>query len=481
MNENYELLQRIDMNEVDVKHDPQFRYNPFIPFVPGAQPYGGGRLLMNLWGDLTPVWYSGWRDETLSWHKTCSFGAVLNPTSAIVIRGPEAKQFIKESFVNNIDNFPIGIIKHGLLCLDNGLLATHGVLMHTAEDAYEAHWHAPYINYLFSKKKYDAELVDISLKQYLFQLQGPRCLEILEKVTDEDLHDIAYRHFRKAKIDGHVVRIVRFGMAGTLGYEIHGEAQYAREVYKKVLETGQSYGIRPIAQFTYNMNHIEGGFPQMGEHMISAMGLNEDFVKYLEKTPYNGGSTYYGISDKSLEYLGSVGPDPRNHMYNPFEVGLGRCINWDHEFPGKAVLRKIKDTQDTDTVMLKWNVEDLCKIYASQFAPGEDYYKQIDFPADSASTALFCRYFYSTDQVFDADGNKLGRSYGRIYSHYYRAMLSFGALSAKGREPGKEVYILWGEPGTRQMKVRASVERFPYNNHLINDNFDVETIPHFKK
>jgi glycine cleavage system aminomethyltransferase T len=477
MNENYESLHKIDMNKVDIKHDPQLRFTPFVPYLPAAQPYVGGRLLMNSWGIATPVWYSGWRDETLSWHQTCSLSAVLNPTSATIIKGPDAKKFLKENFVNNVDNFPIGIIKHGLLCLDNGLLATHGVLMHTAEDTYEAHWHAPYINYLFSKKNYNAELIDISLKQYIFQLQGPRCLEILEKVTGDDLHDIAYRHFRMSQIDGHAVRILRFGMAGTLGYEVHGEAEYARDHYKKILETGQSYGIRPIAWFSYNMNHIEGGFPQLYEHFVSAMSLNEDFVEYLKKTPYTGGNTY-NTSTEGIEFLGSVGPDPHNYMYNPFELGLGRCINWNHEFPGKAALQKIKDTQDIDTVMLKWNVEDLCKIYASQFVPGEDYYKQMDLPADSASVALFGHFLFSTDQVFDENGNKLGRSYGRIYSHYYRAMLSFGALSAKGRELGKEVYILWGEPGTKQMKVRATVERFPYNDHLVNDGFDVETIPH---
>jgi glycine cleavage system aminomethyltransferase T len=478
MYENYEKLQQIDMSQVDASKEATFTTGPYQPFFPGAAPYGGGQLVGTIGNSLFPVWHSGWRDETLSWHLTCSFSAVLNPSCIIVVRGPEAKKFMKESFVNNIDNFPIGIIKHGLLCLENGMLATHGVIMHTAEDTYEAHWHSPYINYLFSKKKYDAELIDISQKRYLFQLQGPRCLEILEKVTSDDLHDIAYRHYRSSHIDGHEVRILRFGMSGTLGYEIHGDIEYAREVYKKVLEVGQSYGIRPIAHFTYTMNHIEGGFPQMACHVMSAMCTDEDFVKYLEKTPYLGGRTY-NITTTGIEYLGSVSPDPRNYMYNPFEVGLGSCINWNHEFQGKEALRKIKNIRDTNIVMLNWNPEDLCKIYASQFVPGKEYLKQIDFPGDCI-TMMAGHFTYSTDWVYDKDGNQIGRSLGRIYSHYYRAMLSFGSLAAKGRELGKEVYILWGEPRKQQIKVRAIVERFPYNAHLVNDGFDVEAIPHLK-
>lgn len=475
MYEEYEKLHQINMSKVDAGKEAVFTSGPYRPFYFGT-PYDVSQLAMARYGSVSPIWYTGWRDETLSWHLTCSFGSVLNPSPVIVIRGPEAKKFLKESFVNNIEDFPIGIIKHGLLCLENGLLATHGVIMRIAEDTYETHWHAPYINYLFSKKKYDAELIDISQKRYLFQLQGPRCLEILEKVTGDDLHDIAYRHFRASQIDGHEVRILRFGMSGTLGYEIHGDVEYARDVYKKVMEVGQSYGIRSIAIFSYVMNHIEGGFPQMGVSVLSAMGADKDFLKYLEKNPYFGGMTY-NTSTAGIEYRGSVSPDPVNYMYNPFELGLGNCINWNHDFPGKEALRKIKDNQDTGIVTLKWNAEDLCKIYASQFVPDQEYIKQMDFPHDSLMS-MYGHFIYSTDWVYDKDGSLLGRSLGRTYSHYYRAMLSFGSLSAKGRQPGKEVYILWGEPGKPQMKVRATVERFPYNTHLVNDGFDVETIPH---
>lgn len=38
--------------------------------------------------------------------------------------------------------------------------------------------------------------------------------------------------------------------------------------------------------------------------------------------------------------------------------------------------------------------------------------------------------------------------------------------------------ILWGTPGTRQMKVRALVKQLPYNSEYIrNEDKDVEEIP----
>jgi hypothetical protein len=40
-----------------------------------------------------------------------------------------------------------------------------------------------------------------------------------------------------------------------------------------------------------------------------------------------------------------------------------------------------------------------------------------------------------------------------------------------------EVFVLWGKPGTRQKKIRATVSRFPYLNEPRNDTFDVSKIP----
>jgi rhamnose utilization protein RhaD (predicted bifunctional aldolase and dehydrogenase) len=42
---------------------------------------------------------------------------------------------------------------------------------------------------------------------------------------------------------------------------------------------------------------------------------------------------------------------------------------------------------------------------------------------------------------------------------------------------GREVEVLWGRPGTHQMRVRATVANFPYIKEDRNDSFDVERIP----
>lgn len=121
MYENYEKAHPIETNKLDLKIGKTFSTGPYTCYIPGGRSYRSGEFPF-----LTPVWYTDWRDETLSWDLTCSFHAHLNPSLLTIIRGPDAKRFLSENFVNNIEKFPIGIIKHGIMCLESGLIARMG-------------------------------------------------------------------------------------------------------------------------------------------------------------------------------------------------------------------------------------------------------------------------------------------------------------------------------------------------------------------
>jgi hypothetical protein len=59
-------------------------------------------------------------------------------------------------------------------------------------------------------------------------------------------------------------------------------------------------------------------------------------------------------------------------------------------------------------------------------------------------------------------------------------MISLCCLDTAYTEPGTEVMVVWGEPGTRQKKIRAKVVRYPYNNVLRNESTDVAVLPKAK-
>lgn len=100
---------------------------------------------------------------------------------------------------------------------------------------------------------YDMETIDLTGKKFLFQIAGPRSLELLEKVTKKDLHDIKFMTFRNISINGKTVRIARMGMAGTLAYELHGDTEVAYELYDLIYRSGEEFGIRRLGWHTYMM------------------------------------------------------------------------------------------------------------------------------------------------------------------------------------------------------------------------------------
>lgn len=44
--------------------------------------------------------------------------------------------------------------------------------------------------YQAEAENYNMQCIDLTGKKFLFQIGGPRSLELLEKVTKEDLHDV---------------------------------------------------------------------------------------------------------------------------------------------------------------------------------------------------------------------------------------------------------------------------------------------------
>src|SRR3546814_1921090 len=110
------------------------------------------------------------------------------------------------------------------------------------------------------------------------------------------------------KIAGKDVRLIRLGMSGTLGYEIHGPSEDGDAVYQKIWEVGQSLGLKKLGWEAYCMNHTEGGFPNIYVHYPlpwyeSDTGL-ADFIKNESPMP-----AYF----KNRRLRGSVGNKSEEH------------------------------------------------------------------------------------------------------------------------------------------------------------------------
>ncbi|MCR4436364.1 MAG: aminomethyl transferase family protein [Clostridiales bacterium] len=423
---------------------------------------------------VIPFEYTGWRDEVNAWVDGSYLGTSISISFTYSVKGPEARDFFKKYFVNDFDNFPVGKAKHGIMCYENGKIMSDGVILRIAEDEYYTVWLWPYIQYALETSKFDAVGTLLTGQVYLFQVAGPTSLQILEKATGENLHDIQFLHHRMSKIAGHDVRILRLGMAGTLAYEVHGKMEDAHDVYNAIWEAGKGeYKMKKLGYQAYMLNHTEDGYPQATYHFDYAYHDDKDFIAWLKKDPM---LAFYTAKPT---LLGSIGNDHESFYRNPIELGWGGMINFNHDFVGKEALAEMKKNPKRQMVTLEWNAEDIGDVFASQFRDDVPY-KNMDKPNDYYNFDLSSGFTYHADKVL-VNGKFVGISSGRARCEHYHRMISLCSIDTEYAKIGQEVTVVWGEPGTRQKEIRATVARFPYLQAELNKHVDVSKIPQGNK
>jgi glycine cleavage system aminomethyltransferase T len=445
-----------------------FMHAPSYPYDPNV-----GLYTMVMAPYLQALTFTGWQDETQSWKETCYIHAGLNLNPAFRINGPDAIRMLSELTFNSFANFPVGRIKHTGMCDDEGRVLCHGMVLRTGEQEIYVYTMGPWMQYASALAEYDVEFEEHTEDDFNFQCAGPRILEALEAATGEDLHDIPFMGFRSSSIDGRDVRIMRFGMGGTLAYEVHGDMKDACRLYEKVLEAGEPFGMRRIGWQAYSLNHPENGYAQEAYTFLGSSAEDKPFLEFLrsiglDTTEWPEGATL----------CGSSGADRSKRWRNPFELGWGHMVTFDHEFRGKAALEKVAASPHRQCVDLIWNVEDIMEVYASMFQKDEPTYPYMEIPQEPIFLTTTGGVRFYQDDVFK-DGKLVGFCTGRTYSLHSRDMFSTGFVDAEYAEVGTELQVLYGEEGTRQKLIRVTVAPYPHLSHsmTMNKDYDVESIP----
>ncbi|MBC3900904.1 aminomethyl transferase family protein [Acetobacterium malicum] len=431
--------------------------------------------LFNQGGNLIPYEYSGYKNEILASKSTAWFGTTLNSSPIYDVKGPDAAKFLSSICINSFFKMKPGSIRHAVLCNERGFILTDGVVMMIAENHFRTYWLNPVVGYYVSVTDMDVEGVDLSGKEFFFQLAGPKSLEILEQAAQSDLHDIAFTKHRMAKIAGVDVRILRLGMAGTLGYEIHGDAANTEAVYDCIWEVAQTFDAKKLGQVAYTMNHTEAGFPNINMHYPLPWFETPGLQEYLTERPMEG---FFNLS---RILVGSVGDDLESRFVTPYDVGWEYLIKFDHDFIGKAALEEIAKNPKRTMVTLEWNPDDLGEIFASQFRGQEvePFESMDDRPMDMYYNSGFSMYYHA-DKVL-AEGKEVGISSGRLNSYYYQRMISLAFIKPEYAVEGKELKVVWGTPGKPQKEIRVTVARSPYMNLENNKEIDVNEIPRYQR
>ncbi|SCZ05966.1 MULTISPECIES: glycine cleavage T C-terminal barrel domain-containing protein [unclassified Pseudomonas] len=414
-------------------------------------------FMRNTTPPYSPGWggpeFTSWQDEQLSWKSTCYIGD-WSFLWDVEFEGPEALRLFRDISVNSFENFSIGQAKHVVQCDSNGKVVGEGVLMRLGENRFSsqagsAFWSA----FQLTKRGYDATWKECQTFQ--LQVSGPTALAVCQEVTGDDLLDIKFMHFREVTISGCTVKALRQGMAGEIGFEFHGDLKDKDAVYNAIIAAGQRFGIRRLGRRTAMINHLEAAFPTTFWHFLpSSFGPeSEGQLEFIYE--------HFDLKGIVPVLQGSFqGESIDDYLLSPYELGWGRNVKFDHDFTGRAALEEEAKNPRKARVTLEFNNDDVIALYASLFGEKTPY-DFLDIPHPH-------RWMTWADAVLK-DGKTVGFSSSPGYSLYFRKVLTLAFIDASLSEPGTEVEVLWGNPGTEQTRIRATVAPAPYKQDKRRD------------
>ncbi len=276
--------------------------------------------------------YSGWQDEQLSWKEGVYIGGTGPSSHRSASQGQTPSNYSKIFPSTPSRSSPVGKAKHCIMCNDDGKVISEGILLrHGGEDDFEYECGTP--QWVYYKLKTGGYNVEVQFPvTHKLQVSGPKSLALLEELTGTDLRDIRFMTTRTVTINGLEVSLLRQGMAGEIGFELHGPPiQNHPAIYGAVLEAGQKYGIRRLGRRTVQINHLEASFPHRGGiHFWNALSddTKADYRKFMdenlppewEPSPFAGGPMRYNFATSFTG--GSWDGDAIEELYrSPVEMG----------------------------------------------------------------------------------------------------------------------------------------------------------------
>jgi vanillate/3-O-methylgallate O-demethylase len=420
---------------------------PFITGVPVLfSPAGAAQDEVNPKGGygrfaqiLLPMEYGSWAQEAQA-HVRSAYLGDWTSLSKVLLRGRRALEFLSGAGLNDLSRFETGQVRHHVQLDENGWVASEGVLVRLGEEefGYTA-GSCDWLTWQFSQGDWDAEIADLSPETFIFGIQGPQSLFILEKAIGESLRDLGFNRSRPASLGGVPVRVLRTGISGELGYELHGPADDAGQAWRAVAAAGQEFGMHLLGFRSQPVQHIEAGIATNGLDYLPASAITPGAPRQFKRGSIGG----------SFVPAGGF----TDYFRKPGELGWGPRALPGHDFLGRDALAADAAAGGPARTLagLTWNAADVTGVLTSMLGDSE-LPDQMDMPRLAGP---------SFDQVL-IGGVPVGVSTGRTVSPTLRAMISLCVIDRAYAAPGTEVTVIWGRPGTPQREIRATVTALPF-------------------
>ena len=194
-------------------------------------PFGGFKM---------PVSYlNGIQSEYFSVRKNVGIFDVSH-MGEFKIFGCNALEFLQKTTTNDVSKLQVGQAQYSAMCFENGRViddlilycTSYGYLMvvNASNIKKDFHWLCEHICS-------DVQIENVSDEISLIAIQGPKSRELLINHVDVNLM-MPFYTFEEGKVCGFPSMVSRTGYTGELGFEIYGNSQAIKFIWKTLINEG---------------------------------------------------------------------------------------------------------------------------------------------------------------------------------------------------------------------------------------------------
>ncbi len=246
-----------------------------------------GAKMVPFAGYNMPVSYAGLNEE----HATVRNGVGVFDVSHMgefILNGPHALDLIQKVTSNDASVLTDGKAQYSCLPNADGGIVDDLLVYRINSESYLLVVNASNIekdwNWIKSHDTWGVDMKNISENTSLLAVQGPKAIEVLQRLTEVKLADIPYYSFVKGKFNGiDNIVISNTGYTGAGGFELYFDNKHAQAMWDAIFKAGAEFGIKPIGLGARDTLRLEMGFCLYGNDIDDTTSPIEAGLGWITK------------------------------------------------------------------------------------------------------------------------------------------------------------------------------------------------------
>lgn len=204
------------------------------------------------------------------------------------VRGENAEALLQKVTSNDVSKLVVGKAQYCYLPNNEGGIIDDLIIYKIADQEFMLIVNASNIekdwNWISSQNDVGAELVNESDEWSILAIQGPKAAEAMQSLTSVDLKAMKFYSFEINEFAGvQDVIISATGYTGSGGFEIYVRNKDIKQVWDKVFEAGEAFGIEPIGLGARDTLRLEMGYCLYGNDIDDTTSPFEAGLGWITK------------------------------------------------------------------------------------------------------------------------------------------------------------------------------------------------------